>query len=129
MDPALTRFRADDTHAPIGESTAAHRSPIQCPNTACPARSAVSIRGLTKVYAPSNGTAEPKRALDQVDLEIPRGSLFALLGPNGAGKSTLINILAQLVIKTSGDGAGSGTSTSTAIRAMRRRRSASCRRN
>src|SRR5262245_46555400 len=27
MDPALTPFRADDTHAPIGESTAAHRSP------------------------------------------------------------------------------------------------------
>jgi ABC-2 type transport system ATP-binding protein len=64
--------------------------------------SAVSIRGLTKVYAPSNGAAPPKRALDNVDLEIPRGSLFALLGPNGAGKSTLINILAQLVIKTSG---------------------------
>ncbi len=63
---------------------------------------AVSIRGLTKVYAPSNGTAEPKRALDHVDLDIPRGSLFALLGPNGAGKSTLINILGQLVIKTSG---------------------------
>jgi ABC-2 type transport system ATP-binding protein len=65
--------------------------------------SAVSIRGLTKVYAPSNGTAPPKPALDQVDLEVPRGSLFALLGPNGAGKSTLINILAQLVIKTSGE--------------------------
>src|SRR5262245_35937484 len=65
--------------------------------------SAVSIRGLTKVYAPSNGAAPAKRALDQVDLEIPRGSLFALLGPNGAGKSTLINILAQLVIKSSGE--------------------------
>jgi len=65
--------------------------------------SAVSIRGLTKVYAPSSGTAEQKRALDQVDLQIPRGSLFALLGPNGAGKSTLINILAQLVIKSAGD--------------------------
>jgi ABC-2 type transport system ATP-binding protein len=65
--------------------------------------SAVSIRGLTKVYAPSNGAAEPKRALDEVDLAIPRGSLFALLGPNGAGKSTLINILAQLVIKTTGE--------------------------
>jgi ABC-2 type transport system ATP-binding protein len=64
--------------------------------------SAVSVRGLTKVYATANGAAQPKRALDQVDLDIPRGSLFALLGPNGAGKSTLINILAQLVIKTSG---------------------------
>jgi len=63
---------------------------------------AVSIRGLSKVYAPSGGDAAPKRALDNVDLDIPRGSLFALLGPNGAGKSTLINILAQLVIKSSG---------------------------
>jgi ABC-2 type transport system ATP-binding protein len=62
---------------------------------------AVSIRGLTKVYAPS-GNGPAKKALDNVDLDIPRGSLFALLGPNGAGKSTLINILAQLVIKTSG---------------------------
>ena len=72
------------------------------PNPPSLPQSAVSIRGLTKVYAPSNGTAQTKKALDQVDLEIPRGSLFALLGPNGAGKSTLINILAQLVIKTSG---------------------------
>jgi ABC-2 type transport system ATP-binding protein len=78
--------------------TAAHT----VPNPPSLPQSAVSIRGLTKVYAPSNGMAQPKRALDQVDLEIPRGSLFALLGPNGAGKSTLINILAQLVIKTSG---------------------------
>jgi len=102
MDPALTRFRADDTHAAIGESTAALTAQY-VPQTSALPDSAVSIRGLTKVYAPSNGTAETKRALDQVDLEIPRGSLFALLGPNGAGKSTLINILAQLVIKSAGE--------------------------
>jgi ABC-2 type transport system ATP-binding protein len=102
MDPALTRFRADDTHAAIGESTAALTAQYVPQSPSLP-DSAVSIRGLTKVYAPSNGTAEAKRALDQVDLEIPRGSLFALLGPNGAGKSTLINILAQLVIKSAGE--------------------------
>jgi ABC-2 type transport system ATP-binding protein len=34
---------------------------------------------------------------------VPQGSFFALLGPNGAGKSTIINILAGLVIKTSGE--------------------------
>ncbi|HEB79734.1 MAG TPA: ABC transporter ATP-binding protein, partial [Rhodospirillales bacterium] len=38
-----------------------------------------------------------------VSLAIPRGAFFGLLGPNGAGKSTLINILAGLVIKTSGE--------------------------
>jgi ABC-2 type transport system ATP-binding protein len=62
---------------------------------------AVEVRGLTKIY---RGTAKnpEKRALDKLDLVIPRGSIFGLLGPNGAGKSTLINILAGLVIKTEG---------------------------
>jgi ABC-2 type transport system ATP-binding protein len=61
---------------------------------------AVAVRGLNKTYR-SKGAAA-KQALIDIDLSIPRGSLFGLLGPNGAGKSTLINILAQLVIKTSG---------------------------
>jgi ABC-2 type transport system ATP-binding protein len=61
---------------------------------------AVSIRGLAKRYGQKG--AEPKLALDHVDLDIPRGEIFGLLGPNGAGKSTMINIMAQLVIKTAG---------------------------
>lgn len=62
---------------------------------------AIRIQGLDKVYAASGGEA-PTHALKEVDLEIPKGSMFGLLGPNGAGKSTLINILAGLVIKTGG---------------------------
>jgi ABC-2 type transport system ATP-binding protein len=62
---------------------------------------AVCLKGLTKVYAAS-GRSPAKTALEGIDLEVPRGSLFGLLGPNGAGKSTMINILAGLVVKTAG---------------------------
>jgi ABC-2 type transport system ATP-binding protein len=62
---------------------------------------AVALHGLTKTYR-SAGRMPAKTALDHVDLDIPRGSIFGLLGPNGAGKSTLINILAGLVLKTGG---------------------------
>ncbi len=61
---------------------------------------AVTIKGLNKVYQGKNG--KQFFALQNLDLEIPRGSCCALLGPNGAGKSTLINILAGSVTKTSG---------------------------
>jgi len=57
---------------------------------------AIQLTDLSKVYAGG------KRALDRVNLTVPRGSVFGLLGPNGAGKSTIINILAGLVNKTSG---------------------------
>ncbi|HEX2581911.1 MAG TPA: ABC transporter ATP-binding protein [Dongiaceae bacterium] len=59
---------------------------------------AISVRGLSKRYRGAK-----KWALDHIDLDIARGTIFALLGPNGAGKSTLINILARLVIKSAGE--------------------------
>lgn len=62
---------------------------------------AIEIKNLFKTYKAS-GKSGAKKALDNVSLIIPRGSIFGLLGPNGAGKSTLINIMAGMVTKTSG---------------------------
>ena len=62
---------------------------------------AISVKNLNKIYG-KNSLSE-KVALDNINLDIPKGSIFGLLGPNGAGKSTFINILADLVKKTSGE--------------------------
>ncbi|MFJ5925880.1 ATP-binding cassette domain-containing protein [Kitasatospora sp. NPDC092948] len=41
-------------------------------------------------------------ALDDVDFEVPPGSVFGLLGPNGAGKTTAIRILTTIIQPTGG---------------------------
>jgi len=66
---------------------------------------AIETEGLSKTYGGNGGggSGGGNEALKDVSLHVPRGSFFGLLGPNGAGKSTLINILAGLVIKTSGE--------------------------
>ena len=56
----------------------------------------VSVAGLTKTYASGF------RALEEINLDIRRGEIFALLGPNGAGKTTLINIICGIVNPTQG---------------------------
>ena len=56
----------------------------------------LDIRGLTKTY--KGGLT----ALDNVDLQVRKGEIFALLGPNGAGKTTLIGAVCGLVRPTGG---------------------------
>ena len=56
----------------------------------------ITVRNLRKNY----GTF---RALDDVSVEVPDGSLTALLGPSGSGKSTLLRAIAGLEEPDSGD--------------------------
>jgi len=56
----------------------------------------LELDGLTKVYAGG------LKALDDVDLTIRKGEIFALLGPNGAGKTTLIGAVCGMVTPSSG---------------------------
>jgi ABC-2 type transport system ATP-binding protein len=51
---------------------------------------ALEIAGLVKSFAAT-------RAVDRLDLVIPRGEFHALLGPNGAGKTTTLRIVAGLL--------------------------------
>src|SRR5580692_4664598 len=84
-----------------------------------PMTPAISIKGLKKTYRDGKAR-QHKEALKGIDLEIPQGSFFGLLGPNGAGKSTIINILASLVVKTSGSVAICGHDIDADMRAARR---------
>jgi ABC-2 type transport system ATP-binding protein len=55
----------------------------------------LSIRNIVKQYA-------NHRALDDVSMEIEKGSIFGLLGPNGAGKTSLIRIINQITAPDEG---------------------------
>ncbi|MVA75170.1 ATP-binding cassette domain-containing protein [Auraticoccus sp. F435] len=57
---------------------------------------AVETRGLSKVFG-------SQRAVDDVSLQVPRGSVFGFLGPNGSGKTTTIRILLGLAAATEGE--------------------------
>lgn len=59
----------------------------------------VALRGVGKTYYRDK---EPVPVLQNVDLEIPKGSYEALMGPSGSGKSTLLNLIAGLDRPTQG---------------------------
>jgi ABC-2 type transport system ATP-binding protein len=53
-------------------------------------RTAVCVTGLRKSFG-------DKVVLDDIDLTVAEGTIFALLGPNGAGKTTMVHILSTLI--------------------------------
>lgn len=57
---------------------------------------AIRTVGLTKSFGSHN-------AVDSIDLQVPKGSIFGFLGPNGSGKTTTIRMLMGLANISSGD--------------------------
>lgn len=58
--------------------------------------SILKIEHISKTYT-------GHKALDDVSIEIPRGSIYGLLGPNGAGKTTLIRVVNRMTIPDCGN--------------------------
>ena len=56
----------------------------------------LTLRGVTKHYG-------EKRAAHDVNLAIPRGSIYGFLGPNGAGKTTTIRSIMNIILPDAGE--------------------------
>lgn len=63
---------------------------------------AIATRGLTKRFG-------AQTAVSDLDLRVPRGSVFGFLGPNGSGKTTTIRMLLGLIRPSAGDARVLGT--------------------
>jgi ABC-type sugar transport system ATPase subunit len=75
---------SNDLSASAGSETAQGREPL------------LSLRGISKTFG-------PVRALTDVDLDVPYGTVTALVGDNGAGKSSLIKTVSGLWGPDSGE--------------------------
>ena len=56
----------------------------------------LQLKGVTKAYS-------AKIAVDNISLDIPRGSVFGLLGPNGAGKTSIIRMITSITAPDKGE--------------------------
>jgi ABC-2 type transport system ATP-binding protein len=75
--------------------------------------SVISVSNLSKVYGSGF------KALNNINLDIRRGEIFALLGPNGAGKTTLISTICGIANPTSGSITVGGHDIANQYRAAR----------
>src|SRR6516162_5634714 len=75
--------------------------------------SIISVSNLSKIYGSTF------KALNNINLDIERGEIFALLGPNGAGKTTLISIICGIANPSEGRVTVGGHDISRDYRAAR----------
>ena len=60
----------------------------------------IEIRNVTKSYETKNGLY---KALDTVNFEIEKNEFICVIGPSGCGKTTLLNMIAGLLMPTTGE--------------------------
>jgi ABC-2 type transport system ATP-binding protein len=73
---------------------------------------AIVAEGLVKQFGKT-------RALDGLDLNVPRGTVYGLLGPNGAGKTTCVRVLSTLIKPDGGHATVLGTDVVTGAQTVR----------
>ena len=62
-------------------------------------RELICVEGVSKSYHSGDSVV---KALDRIDLRIPKGAYVAVMGPSGSGKSTMMNLLGCLDVPSSG---------------------------
>ncbi len=87
----------------VGKPDAGDEAPL---SSSGPARGAVDVRGVRKVY---RRDTQEITVLDGIDLVVPPGEFVALMGPSGSGKTTLLNLIAGIDRPTSGQVIVAGT--------------------
>lgn len=89
--------------------------------TASDLTTAVRLEGVTRRYGRGG---EGLTALDDVSVDVPRGSIFGVIGHSGAGKSTLIRLVNALEPPTTGivqvDGVDLASLSTAELRAARK---------
>ena len=81
--------------------------------------SALVLRDVRKSFGST-------KAVDGIDLTVPRGALYGVIGPNGAGKTTCIRMIMSILFPDSGELVGA---RAVARRSRPRIASATCRRS
>jgi ABC-2 type transport system ATP-binding protein len=61
-----------------------------------PSSAAIELKGVTKTFG-------SLKAVEHLDLTIPRGALYGFIGPNGAGKTTSIRMIMSILMPDTGE--------------------------
>ncbi len=89
--------QAEGSAAQAAGSVAQPGGPLAAdPDPADEAAAAIATNGLSKRFRSG------QLAVDSIDLNVPRGSVYGFLGPNGSGKTTTIRMLLGLIFPTCG---------------------------